>query len=324
MNGRIRVIWALLLAAPLLPAASAQTTPQASPVRRTAPSGAVPAAPLPAASSPATSSASAPNAASGAANPAAAGSANPLASNDCDGEPCPGPTPHITIATPAPAPAPWPWQERIAWAANIILLIIAYVGILAAVSTLRKIERQTRYAEAAAQAATDSAKAALQFAQAHVRAERPWILVSTEPVPGTPDTYSVVATNRGRGLARIASLSDGIAITKDESTLPPDPAYHDSDPAAPPASMVLLPGESITIRSFRREDVRATCATPDQLRRVENWDEKIFLFGKVVYVDLQSPDEKQPFVTAWCCWYIHGRQKSGMVMANNRLYNQHT
>jgi len=266
----------------------------------------------------------APGSQTGAANPAGTSTTALPSSNDSEAGSSPGPTPHITIATPAPAPPPWPWQDRIRWAAEILLFLLAYFGIWIANSTLRKIERQTHYAEVAAQAAADSAKAILEFAQSQVRAERPWILLTAEPAPGTSESYSVIATNRGRGLARIVSLAEGIAIAKDEGSLPPDPEYRDTDPAAPPASMILLPGESIAIKSFRRDDVRSVCFSPDQLRRVENWEEKIFLFGKVAYVDLQSPDEKQPFETAWSCWYIHGRQKSGMVMIRNPRYVQHT
>ena len=303
---RVEVIRALLLATALAPAAlAAQTSnPAAHP--------GAPSSSNPASTAPSTGTSPAP------------GAANPAASGECEGGPCPTATPHITIATPAPAPSPWPLQDRIRWASEIILAIIAYIGVMFALSILRKIERQTRYAETTAQAAAESAKAALQFAEAHARADRPWVLVSAEPAPGLPDTFTVVAANRGRGPARIVSLVEGISFASDESDLPPEPAYIDPDPAAPLGSMILLPGESIGIKSFRREEVQTVCKTLEQLRRVESWEEKIYLFGKVTYLDLQAPDQKQTFDTAWCCWYIHGRQKSGMVMAGPPQYNRHS
>jgi hypothetical protein len=232
--------------------------------------------------------------------------------------------PHITIATPAPAPAAWSLQDRIKWATVVLLVLVAYAGIWFAVSTLQKIERQTRYAETAAQAAGESAKAALEYAQSHARAERPWILVSAEPAPGAPDAFTIVASNRGRGPAKILTLLEGAAISKDEASLPRDPIYKEPEVSPQLASMILLPGESIGIKSFRRDEVVNVCKTPDQLQRVENWEEKIYLYGKVTYVDLQSPDEKQSFETAWCCWYIHGRQRSGLVMAGKPPINQHS
>jgi hypothetical protein len=246
-------------------------------------------------------------------------------STECDGGPCPATaTPHITIATPAPAPAAWQWQDRIRWAAEIVLAILAYVGIMLAVAALRKIERQTRYTEAAAEAAAESAKAALEYAQSHARSERPWVLVSAEPAPGAQDAFTVVASNRGRGPAKILTLMEGVAIAKDEMSLPSDPTYKEPESNPQLASMILLPGESIGIKSFRRDEVVNVCKTPDQLQRVENWDEKIYLYGKVAYIDLQAPDEKQTFETAWCCWYIHGRQRSGLVMAGKPPINQHS
>jgi hypothetical protein len=245
-------------------------------------------------------------------------------SADCEGDSCPPPPAHITIATPAPAPAPWLWPERVSWAANLLLVVLAYVGVMLGLSTLRKIERQTRYAENAAQAAADSAKAALSYVEAHARAERPWIVVTAEPAPGQTDAFTVVATNRGRGPARVIGLAEGTLTTKDEENLPEPPVYEGSAAHAPPANMILLPGESSVIRSFRRDDLSMVCKSTEQLRRIENWEERVFLYGKVTYVDLQAPDEKMSFDTAWCCWYIHGRQKSGMVIAGSAPYNQHT
>ena len=241
---------------------------------------------------------------------------------------------HITIATPAPAPSPWPLQDRIAWAASLILTIMAYVGIMLAVSALRKIERQTRYGETAAQAAAESAKAALLLAQtqaqaqarqaeAQAQAERPWILVTAEPAPGVPNGFTVVATNRGHSPARIVSLAEEITIAAMSRNCPPLPRFS-SEPHAPAVPIILLPGESTGIKSFRRDDVKSFCGTEERLRRVENWEEKIYLYGAVVYQDLRSIDEKQIHETSWCCWYIHGRQTSGMVMAGPPQYNRHS
>jgi hypothetical protein len=312
MMRKLGAMMALLLAAALAPSLRAgQADDQPAPTHRVTP------APAPAASS--STAPAATNAEPPASTPSAAGSSP----TECEGGPCPPPS-HITIATPAPAPAPWSLQDRIKWATVVLLVLVAYVGIWFAVSTLQKIERQTRYAEATAQAAAESAKAALEFAQAQARNERPWILVSAEPAPGAPDAFTVVASNRGRGPARIVALAEGIAIAKDELSLPGDPAYNDPDSNAALTSMILLPGESIGIKSFRRDDVVTVCKSPDQLRRVENWEEKIYLYGRLTYLDLQSSDEKQIFETAWCCWYIHGRQRSGLVMAGKPPYNQHS
>lgn len=241
----------------------------------------------------------------------------------CEGAGCDTPS-HITIATPAPAPAPWPWQDRISWVAALLLTLIAYFGIMLGVSALRKIDRQLVINESAVVAATESSKAVLAYMQAQVQVERPWVLVSTEPTPGAIDSFAVVATNRGRSPARVTSLSDGIAFIKDESQLSGAAVYKSGEPRTPIAAMILLPGESAVIKTFRREDVKAICDSPEHLQRVENWDEKIYLLGTVTYIDLRPSEENQQHETTWCTWYIHGRQKSGLVMAGSPEFNRHS
>jgi len=259
-----------------------------------------------------------------AASPVSApGAANPAPQTNCQGGPCDAPPPHITIATPAPAPAPWPLQERISWAANLILVFIAYMGVMLGLSALRKIERQTRFGEIAAQAAADSAKAALMYAEAQAQSQRPWLVVTAEAEPGPNNRFTVVATNRGRSPTKLVTLVDEIAIARDESHLPLAPVFK-SAPEPPRVPIILLPGESKGLKTFSREDVSSVCETPEELRRLEVWETRIYLYGEVNYVDLRAPAGNEPYTTGWCCWYIHGQQKSGLVIAGPTEYNRHT
>jgi len=305
---------AILLPLALVPAVCrAQTGKPAVPVHPASPKATAPASsaqPAPASANPAVASPS----------PSESSPASPAS---CQGGACDAPPPHITIATPAPAPSPWPLQDRISWVANLVLVLIAYVGVMLAISALRKIERQTHYAETAAQAAADSAKAALLYAQAQSQIDRPWIAVTASPAPGAPNSFHIVATNRGRNPARIVSLVDEIVSLGEEAQMPLPPMYKD-EPKPPRAPIILVPGESTRIKAFRRDEVNSVCASPEQLKLVEDWDEKIYLYGNVAYEELISPGEKQLHETSWCCWYIHGREKSGMVMAGPPEYNQHT
>lgn len=287
-------------------ACAAQAGHQAAPTHQIAPSG----TPVAAAPAPAHGSTAAPV------------TVNPSTPPNCEGGACDVMPSHITIATPAPAPAPWPLQDRIAWAASLILTIMAYVGIMLAVSALRKIERQTRYAETTAQAAADSAKAALLFAENQAKAERSWILISTKPTPGVINGFSVVATNRGHSPARIVSLTEDLIIVPDEAQLPLAPVFK-TEPSPPLAPILLLPGESASIKTFQRDEVNSVCESPEQVLRVEDWKEKIYLYGKVAYTELVGSGD-DVHETGWCCWYIHGRQKSGMIMSGPLDYNRHT
>ena len=257
-----------------------------------------------------------------AATPPATGT--PAGSPNCVGTNCDDQPAHITVATAAPAAAPWTLPERIVWATNVLLVILGYGGILVAISTLKKIERQSRYAEAAAQAAADSAEAALLHAKAIVSAERPWVLVTIVPSRSIENGFTVIATNRGRSPAQVVSAAEETRITIDETHLPATPEYKPADQESPFVSIILLPGEFMNIKSFCREDVTALCGSEESLKRVENWEERIFLYGKVVYRDLMGPPSEPAHETGWCCRYIHGRQKSGLVMAGTLEYNLHT
>ncbi|HLI03898.1 MAG TPA: hypothetical protein VKU93_06470 [Terracidiphilus sp.] len=244
--------------------------------------------------------------------------AGQCADGSCDLQPQ-----HISIATPAPAPAPWTWQQRVAWAANLVLAALGYAAILMALALLRKIERQTRYAEETAQAAAQTAHAALTYAQAITRAERPWILMSVRPSQTIENGFSVVATNRGRGPARVLRMVDEVIIAVDEERLPAAPVYR-KEPVAPADPMILLPGESTEIAAFSRADVQRVAESREQLERIEKWEEKIFLYGNLQYRNLTAPEDAEAHESSWLCWYIHGRQKSGMVMAGPPAYNRHT
>lgn len=234
------------------------------------------------------------------------------------------PPPHVTVATPPPTPKVWSWQEQVTWGANVVLAIVAYIGVMMAISLLKKIERQTAYAETAAEAAATSAHAALLNAQATIDAERPWLLVTVEPSRSMENSFTVMATNRGRTPATITATAERISIAVDERRLPAVPEYKKEEPSAPLVPIILVPGESTPIKTFCRDDVKALCDSEERYKRIETWEEKVYLYGKVAYMDLISARENQTHETNWCCWYIHGRQNSGLVLAGPTAYNSHT
>ena len=185
-------------------------------------------------------------------------------------------------------------------------------GSTLALSTLKKIERQTRIAEALVQAAADSAKAALLHAQAVVDRERPWLVITVEPSLNIKNGFTILATkNRGRTPARIIANLERTTIAPDEAHLPETPSYEDVAPGAPLAPIILLTGKSTALKSFSRDDAVGLPKIPEELRRLDTWEDKIFIHGRVTYRDLIAPPEQQIHSTDWCCWYIHGRQKSG-------------
>jgi len=233
--------------------------------------------------------------------------------------------PHITVATPPPPQeAVWSFHEKILWAAQLVLVIVGYAGILLGLSLLKKIERQGRYTEAAVDAAASSAQAALLNAQAVIDSERAWILITVEPSRSMENSFTVMATNRGRTPARILETMERHRITVDERRLPATPDYSSEERSAPFTPTILLPGEFTAIKPFCREDVKGLCDSEERFKRIETWEEKVFLYGKVLYRDLIAPADSPVHETNWCCWYIHGRQNSGLVIAGPPDYNSHT
>lgn len=229
--------------------------------------------------------------------------------------------PRITVASLPQEHSGWSIPDRISWVANLALAFIGYGGVILALSVLKKIERQTRFVETAAAAAAETAQAALLHAQSIIRSERPWIMVTAEPSPGCENSSTVVATNRGRSPAKIIASARRIVSAAAECNLPPTPEYlvEGEDPS--PAPIILLPGESIAIFVVSREDVERFCSTEEQLKRVQEWDEKVYVHGKVIYDDFVGPPGQEHHETSWCCWYIFGLQKSGLVTIGLPAYN---
>jgi hypothetical protein len=243
---------------------------------------------------------------------------------DCNGAPCEEQQPHLIVTLPPQPAQPWLLRDRISWGAYLLLALVGYVGIMLALSTLKKIERNTLLAETTAQAALDSSQAALATAQAIFLAERPWILVSVEPAISKPNSFTITATNKGRTPATITAMFEQVGIKSDEAHLPATPEYDEQQESSPMIPVTLVPGESTSIKVFSRDDVPAISGSGEQFKRIENWDEKLFLHGKIMYRDLVAPKGSNEHETNWCCWYIHGRQKSGMVIAGPPGYNSHS
>ncbi|MDR3793014.1 MAG: hypothetical protein P4L03_06505 [Terracidiphilus sp.] len=217
-----------------------------------------------------------------------------------------------------------PLQEQIAWGANLVLAAAGLLGILLAIVLLRKIERQTQATETAATAAADVAQAALAQAQALLNLDRPWVLISSEPSRTAENSFTVVATNRGRSPARIIVATHTARIAAEESQLPTEPDFNHAPAGNAFEPTTLLPGESLILRTFGREEMKQVCSEDGSLERVDTWKDRIYLYGRVVYRDPRAVGDRMEHETRWCYWYVNGRQHSGLVAAGAPAYNRHT
>lgn len=231
--------------------------------------------------------------------------------------------PQQIVVTPLPSvPAPWTWHDQILWGALLVLVVLGYIGVLLSLRILKNIQRQTEFGVSAAQAALQCANAALESSQAIVDSGRPWIVITVEPFLTVEHGFKVMATNRGRTPARILAKADCVKVAADETKLPPTPDFDSGKSATPFEPIILLPGESAGIRPFRRTDVRSYCTSDEQFKRLERWEEKLFVYGRVIYRDLISPMDQPNHETDWCCWYVYG-DKDALVIAGPSEYNKH-
>ena len=244
--------------------------------------------------------------------------------NQTSEEAAPANQPQIIVNPPAPAPAQWEWHDRVTWGAGIVLAVLGYAGIMLALRTLKSIDRHLESGTATAEAAVGSANAALALAQAIANSERPWIVVTVEPFLTVENSFKVMAANRGRSPARIVSSIDQVRVAVDETGLPKVPEFEEVPSADEAEPIVLLPGEATGIWALNRDDLPAICKTPDILNRVERWQETLFLYGRIKYMELGGIGENHMHETYWCCRYIHGEKNSALVMAGAPAYNQHS
>ncbi len=237
-------------------------------------------------------------------------------------EPSAASTPQIIVTAPPTTPSAWTWHDRVLWGANLVLVILGYVGVLLALKTLKHIQKQTDFGVTAAQAALQCANAALESSQAIVDSGRPWIVVTVEPFMTVENGFKVMATNRGRTPARITATADRVRIAADETKLPATPDYGTGKSSVQFEPIILLPGESAGIRPVRRADLHALCSSEDEYRRIERWEQKLFIYGRVTYRDMISPADQPSHETDWCCWYVFG-DKDALVLAGPPEYNHH-
>ena len=284
----------------------------------------------PGAKAPAQVTSSAPTAAGSTASTATPSTA-PTAPSNCEGAGCDYQPAHITVATAAPHRPPGLFRTALPGAPTCCLRCwdmrascLAFKRLKRSSARANILSRQPKLPQRVLKQHVKSAEAALLHAQAIINAERPWVLITIVPSRSIENGFTVIATNRGRGPAQVVAASEETRIAIDETHLPSLPEFKSEDAETPFVSIILLPGEFMNLKSFCRDDVKALCGSDEAFRRIENWEERIFLYGKVTYRDLAAPTDRPPHETGWCCRYIHGRQKSGLVMAGSHEYNVHT
>lgn len=209
---------------------------------------------------------------------------------------------------------------------NAGLALIGAGGIVVAICTLRKIERQTVATEMAASAAHKSADVA-------ANAERAWVITSQasfEPLysdlamQGAPDRSLVLISmlNSGRSPAEMESTYCLCFMLPNELRLPEEPSYEGFEEFA---ALTAIPGEIIPIGETRHifSYIRhAELISEAEMNDLRNGRTVLYCYGRFEYKDLLGGLR----VTQFRYYYYFRTQKGdqrlpGMYRINNRAYN---
>ncbi|MGA2148103.1 MAG: hypothetical protein ABSH49_24405 [Bryobacteraceae bacterium] len=188
--------------------------------------------------------------------------------------------------------------ENIAFVENLALAIAGVVGIIIGLCTLRKIERQSKSGEIAA-------NAAMLNAQAVIDAERPWFVAAVERSGENPGLYRIRITNRGRSPAQLYEIFAEHALVDRPENLPVPPRYQSL--CLLPDSRFFASGDSFTDREHLEG------FNPEFMIEHESKSQFDFLivYGKVTYKDTFTGGRANEVIheTRWCYAYQAPQQR---------------
>jgi hypothetical protein len=195
-----------------------------------------------------------------------------------------------------------------------IASIIAIVGAIVAVCTLRAIEREAKEIQ-------DVAKAAALNAQAVINAERPWLVVATFFEKDKPELCRFGCRNQGNTPAKIISISAQPCFATNPSNLPVPPDY--SSPVAMPDLTLIVHTDSFQIG--HGVSARQFAESRGRWESVVRADEFLVYYGNVVYQDTLYPESSVEGLheTRWCFIYQPGGEKM-FLRGGPKEYNRYT
>jgi hypothetical protein len=191
------------------------------------------------------------------------------------------------------------WYEWVTWVANIALVLVGGGGILVAVCTLKKIERQTKATEDQARYLTTS--------------ERAWIIVSSrfpaELHPGDQETITRFRwdmKNVGKSPARLLEFNG--VVSKAERSIPfPDPPRFFGSPH-PLNKLLLVPSDSWGI-TWVIEGDPLLAEEVDAVKTAK--DPMMISYGYIKYLDIFEKEH----TTRFCqIYWVDPRTKSKMFL----------
>jgi hypothetical protein len=218
------------------------------------------------------------------------------------------------------------WEAAATWA-------LVGVGLLTFWAVWKQANETTR----ATQAMRDSlphqaaaAKAALLNAQAVINAERPWVVVEGEIIE--PETIKITARIKGRTPAKIRSGWGQFEITPNtdflgETFLKDEPVYA-LDGTEVLHELLAIPDEKPIGQIYLLPIYSRIKPNFALWKRLTDYEECLFVYGRVIYTDILSKDETGNPVeheTRWCFKYLpQGESVGHLFRSGKRAYNGYT
>ena len=192
--------------------------------------------------------------------------------------------------------------------ANYLLVIAGIGGIVVAALTLKKIERQSKAGE-------DAANAALLNAQALINAERPWLIVEASGFP----YIALKMVNKGRTPAQLIWYSNVPSVSNrlitDPMGAPHYGAHYDEVGMQIMNIPMVFPDANIPAGEY---DVTAIQQlAPEQWEEIRVMKRLLYIYSAIKY---KGPLSDDIYVTKYC--FRVG--SNGPVMAGDPGYNDHT
>lgn len=191
--------------------------------------------------------------------------------------------------------------DKAAVIANFLLVAVGIAGVVVAIKTLRKIERQTKAGEEAAKSGRDSAEASLKQANALIDAERAWVVESIRFLDEIPyrsnDGGILVAQVTLRNIGKQPAFLKFIQLRfhAHDTALARLPQYRSTEPL--PDGFMMAPSSEIHLRALLEEG----SFDDEQVQRIRGLKGKALklrLYGRIAYESMGREGVNQ-FCYTW-------------------------
>lgn len=199
--------------------------------------------------------------------------------------------------------------DRAAFWISVVLAAVGIGGIVAAIITIRKLERQTKATEDQARHLTTS--------------ERAWIIVNSEfpdgLSPGGQDAVSLIRWNMknvGRTPARLIEF-DAIASRAERKISFPEPPRYVGSPG-PLNKLLLVPNDSFGLTWM----IEGDSLTPDEVAEVKNgMNLMVITYGYVKYLDAFEKEHTTRFCQRY---FVDSKTKEERFVPHTEAPNSYT